>query len=133
MRTDQKIRRLLLCFALAGAMAQADDEHLPIKPIPAAAPWMTGAQLLQKLARPSDAREAEAYIEGIHDATEHKEWCHSDYSGRVTPKQRPTDMLAGILDGLRALPPAQLKRNAADLVVEIWQDKWPCPPDGCCQ
>lgn len=132
MRADRKIRCVLLFLSLVGSMALADDEHLPVRPIPAAAPWMTGAQLLGKLARPSEAHEAEAYIKGIHDATEHKEWCHSDYSGRVTPKQRPADMLARILDGLRAFPPAQLKRNAAELVVEIWQDEWPCPPDGCC-
>jgi hypothetical protein len=121
-----------LALALASA-AYADDEHLPVKPIPAAAPWLTGAQLLQRLGRPTEAAAAEDYIQGVHDATEHKDWCYAGPNGKPLPKQRPVDLQTRILAGLRALPQNQLKRNAAQLVVEIWQDKWPCPPDGCCQ
>jgi hypothetical protein len=126
--------RALILLALALALpAHADDEHRPLPPIPKAAPWMTGARLVQMLASPTEARDAELYIKGAHDATERREWCFIDRNGKVPTKPRAVDLQAFILGGLRALPPAELKRNAADLLIELWQDKWPCPPDGCCQ
>jgi hypothetical protein len=64
---------------------------------------------------------AEAYVDGVHDATEGRMWC---YNAMARPK--PTTLHEEILWGLRALPASQLKGNAADLVVEIWRKKWPC-------
>jgi hypothetical protein len=125
------IRALAVLLALA-LPVHADDEHRPVPPLPKVAPWMTGAQLVQKLSSPAEARDAELYIKGAHDATERKEWCFADRSGKAPPKPRPPDLQAFVLNGLHALPPAELKRNAADLIIELWQDKWPCPPDGCC-
>jgi hypothetical protein len=122
---------LFAALALAG-VAFADDEHRPVPPVPKVAPWLTGAELLRQLSTPAEARDAEIYIKGAHDATERKEWCFKDRSGRAPPKPRPADLQAFVREGLRALPPAELKRNAADLIIELWQDKWPCPPDGCC-
>jgi hypothetical protein len=93
---------------------------------------MTGAELLQKLNRPAEATAAEDYIRGVYDATEHKEWCHAGPNGKALAKPRSADVQAKVRAALSALPPAQLKRNAAELVTEAWQDQWPCPPDGCC-
>jgi hypothetical protein len=128
------MRRALLVAALALALtAQAqDDEHRELPPIPTVAPYLTGAELVRKLASPQEAHDAELYIKGAHDATERKLWCLRDRSWKAPPKMRSPDLQAFALNGLRALPPAQLKRNAADLLLELWQDKWPCPPDGCC-
>lgn len=120
---------LALVFALT-ARAQ-DDEHRPVPALPKVAPWMTGAELLRKLSSPAEAHDAEMYVQGAHDASERREWCLADRSGKVV-KPRPPDLQAFVRNGLRALPVAALKRNAADLLIELWQDKWPCPPDGCC-
>jgi hypothetical protein len=125
--------RAPILFALALAMpAHADDEHRPLPPIPAEAPWMTGAHLLQKLGKPAEAASAEDYIRGVYDATEHRDWCLAGPDGKALPKPRPGDMQALMRASLGALPATQLKRSAAVLLTEIWQDKWPCPPDGCC-
>jgi len=129
------IAGLLLPVALLAALArpaQADDEHRPIPPIPAAAPWITGAQLLQKLSRPAEAAAAEEYIRGTFDATEHSEWCYAGPNGKVLPKPRSADLQAQARAVLGALSADQLKRRAAKLLVESWQEKWPCPPNGCC-
>jgi hypothetical protein len=99
------------------------------------APWMTGQQLVELYNRPSGAQsrteatareqlrqyQAEAYLNGVHDATEGKDWC---YSTKYNPHQ--DELWSDALWGLRALPPDQLKRNAAELIVNIWRKKWPC-------
>lgn len=103
----------------------------------AQAPWMTGERLLQLVTfRPGvknnfdltpaefvDAERARAYIEGVHDLSEGKSWC---YSQRYQPG--PDALLDNVYTDLRSLSPAQLKRNAAELIVEIWQRRWPCQP-----
>ena len=103
------------------------------------APWMTGEQLLKKVTvRPGvkgnfdltpdeyiEAERARAYIDGVHDTTEGKAWC---YSERYRPG--PEALVDNILVGLHKLSPQQLKRNAGDLIVEIWAQKWPCSGRG---
>lgn len=103
------------------------------------APWMTGEQLLKKVTvRPGvkgnfdltpdeyvEAERARAYIDGVHDTTEGKAWC---YSERFRPG--PEALVDNVLVELRKLPPQQLKRNAGDLIAEIWARKWPCPGRG---
>lgn len=126
------MRALMLLGITLALPAHADDEHQPLPPIPAEAPWMTGARLLQKLARPADAAAAEDYIMGVYDATEHRDWCHAGPDGRALPKPRSADLQAQARDGLRAMSADRLKGSAAVLLAEIWQDKWPCPPNGCC-
>lgn len=124
-------RTLILLLLAVAIVAHAGDAP-SLKPIPPAAPWMTGRELLQRLSRPPTAPEAGMYIEGVQDATEHRDWCYATGDGRAAPRQRPADMQAQVLAGLRALDEAQLRRPAAELLVEIWQARWPCPPDGCC-
>jgi hypothetical protein len=130
------MRALIL---LAGALA------LPCSAQPASvAPWMTGAWLVELYnggdsadikdgyghftreerveLRGRMARErAEAYVTGVHDATEGRLWC---YNAVFRPK--PSTLQEEIFWSLRALTPDQLKRNAADLIVEQWRRKWPC-------
>ncbi|TFW31019.1 Rap1a/Tai family immunity protein [Massilia horti] len=98
-------------------------------------PWMTGERLLKMVTfRPDvknnfdltpeeylESERARAYINGVHDTTEGRGWC---YSQRYHPG--PEALLDDVLVGLRKLPPQQLKRNAGDLIVEIWGRKWPC-------
>ena len=108
------------------------------------APWMSGESLVQLYAggdisdiqgsygrftqedridvrhRISKER-AEAYVDGVHDATEGKLWCYS----QVT-RPKPGTLHEEVLWALRAMPADQLKRNASDLIVETWRRKWPC-------
>jgi hypothetical protein len=142
--------RAALLFALALAAAsqaqeRAPDEHpfrmpgTPEKTIPAPTPWLTGAQLLRQLDPPTDApgrqaviNEGVKYLMGIYDATESGLWCYTDGRPKPTPKQAPDAMRASVLAYLHKLPRKKLEAKAAALVVDMWQYKWPCPPDGCC-
>jgi hypothetical protein len=99
-------------------------------------PWMTGERLLRMVTFPPgtkgnfdltpeqylDAEQARYYIVGVHEKTDGKSWC---YSKRSRPG--PDALLDDIYAGLRKLPPAQLKRNASDLITKIWSERWPCP------
>jgi hypothetical protein len=99
------------------------------------APWMTGAHLLEIYTMPPgvadesglsvhqyvDWRSAQLYLHGVHDATEGREWC---YDRMYKPK--PDLIEEAALSALRALSSDQLKRNAAELLVEAWRKKWPC-------
>jgi hypothetical protein len=127
---------LMLAAASVLASQPQNDEHpfimpgTPEKTIPAPSPWFTGAQLLQKLEQ-GDAGMVE-YLKGVFDATESGLWCYTDYKPRPTPKQSPEAMRKQAVEFLRGLPRARLKQRGAALLIEMWQIKWPCPPDGCC-
>jgi hypothetical protein len=127
---------LVLAAAPMPASQAQEDEHrfimpgTPAKTIPAPSPWFTGAQLLQQLER-RDPGTVE-YLKGVFDATESGLWCYTDYKPRPTPKQAPEAMRQQTVEFLRRLPRARLKERGAALVIEMWQTKWPCPPDGCC-
>jgi hypothetical protein len=127
------MRHISIFIAAALALpVHADDEHRPTPSVPKVAPWMTGADLLRKLNTPTDNASAEDYIKGIHDATERRDWCYRSPDLKPIAKQRPADMLAMVRAALSALPASQLKQNAADLVRQVWEEKWVCPTDGCC-
>ncbi|MCS0594811.1 Rap1a/Tai family immunity protein [Massilia agri] len=132
--------RLLLIVLIAGAMPAAAQ--------PASVqPWMTGERLVKLLGNvdpseitmtpnsPFSTRAVAAeyldmsngqfvrgYIQAVHDATEGKQWCPSK-GGKPMPHELEDDARRA----LQQLPGAQLKRNAADLIVEVWQKTWPCP------
>lgn len=126
----------LICVAMAGHAQR-----------PAIA-WMTGEQLLRLLtplelsdmpAHPGttlsarremadrlsvqNARLFEGYLIAVHDSTEGKTWCENRKIN--SPKAETLDSVSR--EGLWRLPPEQLKRNAADLLVEIWSVRWSCP------
>jgi hypothetical protein len=130
----------------AGPAAPQDDTH-PIRmpgtperstlPTP---PWTTGAQLLRMLEPPAGAPDRQRaldaglrYLMGVHDATESREWCYTRSKATPAARLQPDAMRAKVVAGLRQLRPDQLARNAAPLVVRIWQWDWPCPPEGCCR
>jgi hypothetical protein len=62
------------------------------------------------------------FIQGVHDASEGKKWC---WSSKYKPKAH--EMEADARHALQGMPPVQLKRNAADLIAEVWRKSWPCP------
>lgn len=128
-------RPTVFCLVLACALAARaqDDEHRPMPPVPAVAPWVTGADLLRKLSIPTESASAEEYVKGIFDATDRRDWCYRAPDLKPIVKPRPADLLAMVRAALAALPASQLKRNAADLVREAWESKWPCPTSAeCC-
>lgn len=131
---------LLLALVLASPASQAQRA--------AVAPWMTGERLLQRLdpVNPADItlspysvlptkqlvaehrtmlnREfVQGYIEAVHDASEGKGWCFNEQYQIPNPENFWDESVRR----LRALPARELKRNASDLLVEIWRKKWPCP------
>jgi hypothetical protein len=128
---------LVSCAALA---LPASAQHANVLP------WMTGARLVKLLGNvdpgtvtwtadsPFRSRAIAAdyldrvnrefvhgYIHAVHDATEGKTWCWSD-------KYQPhaDELEADARDALQRMPDDQLRRNAADLIVEVWRKKWPC-------
>lgn len=134
--------RLLLIVLIAGAMPAAGQ--------PASVqPWMNGERLVKLLGNvdpsgitmtphspfPTRAIAAEyldmsngqfvrGYIQAVHDATEGKQWCPSKGL-----KPMPHELEDDARRALQQLSGAQLKRNAADLIVEAWQKTWPCPAE----
>lgn len=134
------VRRAVVLLALALAA--------PTMQAAAPAPRMTGERLLKRLASVDPAtvpwgpaskgsREelayvhtvtnvefVQGYVAALYDATEGKAWCYN--AKYKVPK--PDTFWDESRWGLHRLSPAQLQRNAADLLVEIWRDKWPCPP-----
>jgi hypothetical protein len=131
--------RALILLALATALPCAAQ---PARTIP----WMTGERLVKLLGNVDpatvnwtsdgpfrsraiaadfhDTLNAElfhGFILGVHDATEGKAWC---WSAKYKPL--PHELEADVREALQRMPDAELKRNAADLVVQVWQKKWPC-------
>ena len=135
-RAAAAVLALVLAASSVAAVQVPDDEHpfimpgTPAKTIPAPSPWLTGAQLLRRLEQ-GDAGAIQ-YIEGVYDATESGLWCYTDSKRRPTPKQAPDAVRRQAIAFLRRLPRARLKERGAALLIEMWQTKWPCPPDGCC-
>lgn len=145
-RAALKVLAIVLLAVITSRAATAQhDEHpfvmpgTPEKVIPAPSPWLTGAQLLQQLAPPQNApgreamiREAVRYIMGVYDVSESALWCYTDYKLRPTPKEQPEAMRKRAITYLRRQPAKQLNGRAAVLIIRMWQERWPCPPDGCC-
>ncbi len=90
----------------------------------------TGAQLVKDYFPPKQATkgdsyrrhvEAWAYIDGVYDGAEGREWCNPR-KVRIN-----ADELAGdVAWGLKELPPDVLKGNAAPLIVDHLRKKFPC-------
>lgn len=140
---------VLLLLLVAPSLIQAQtDSHkahpfvmpgTPAKSIPAPAPWLTGEELLRRLDPPANTPkrqylidETVKYLMGVYDATESGVWCYTDSRPRPTPKQPPDVMRKAAITYLRTLPMQALQGKAATLVIQMWQENWPCPPSGCC-
>lgn len=64
-------------------------------------------------------RRAQAYIDGVHDATEGRDWCNP---GRIKPHELDAD----VAWALKGLPASTLKGNAAELIVAYLHKQFPC-------
>jgi hypothetical protein len=96
---------------------------------------MNGKQLLSLTVVPSHVRgsfdmtpeqylnseRARLYIDGIHDSTMNRRWCPSKHHPAA-----PGVMQEAVVTALRAMTPTTLTRNAAELVTEVWAQRWPC-------
>lgn len=126
---------ILAAVTLPTSQAQ-DGEHpfvmpgTPAKTSPTPSPWFTGAQLLRQLEQGDVG--AIQYIKGVYDATESGLWCYTDRRKVKLRKQSPEAMRTDVVAYLHQQPALKLKERAAVLIVQMWQDRWPCPPDGCC-
>lgn len=133
------IKRLLTIVLMANAVQAAAE--------PAGAqPWMTGERLVKLLGNAdpatitmppnspfqsraiaaeyldlSNGQFVHGYIQAVHDATEGRQWCPGKYF-----KPLPHELEQDTRRALQGMSSIQLKRNAADLIVEIWQKNWPC-------
>lgn len=61
------------------------------------------------------------YIRAVHDATEGTGWCAN---GSRRPLLHELD--ADARQALQRLPRAELSKNAATLIVNVWKKTWPC-------
>ncbi|NIA55930.1 hypothetical protein HAV22_20045 [Massilia sp. TW-1] len=127
----------LMLAASSATMAQVpDDEHpfimpgTPAKTVPAPSPWLTAGDLLRRLEQ-GDAGAIQ-YVKGVYDATESGLWCYTGRTHVKLRKQSPEAMRRDATAYLRKLKAAQRKERASDHLVRMWQERWPCPPDGCC-
>lgn len=96
---------------------------------PASVPWSPDSNVsreeLAYLHTVTNVEFVQGYVAALHDATEGKVWCY-DAKHKV-PK--PDTFWDESRWGLGRLSQTQLKRNATDLLVEIWREKWPCVPN----
>jgi len=127
---------LIVALAAAAAAQGQDDEHpfimpgTPAKTVPAPSPWLTAGELLRRLEQ-GDAGAIQ-YVKGVYDATESGLWCYTGRTHVKLRKQSPEAMRRDATAYLRKLKAVQRKERASDHLVRMWQERWPCPPDGCC-
>jgi hypothetical protein len=127
---------LVLAAPSVAVVQVPDDEHpfimpgTPAKTIPAPSPWLTAGELLRRLEE-GDAGAIQ-YVKGVYDATESGLWCYTGRTHVKLRKQSPEVMRRDATAYLRKLKAAQRKERASDHLVRMWQERWPCPPDGCC-
>lgn len=60
------------------------------------------------------------YIQAVHDASEGKEWCWNQF------RPKPDELIEDARRSLQRMTGAQLKRNAAELIADVWRNKFPC-------
>jgi len=127
---------LMLATSSVAVTQVPDDEHpfimpgTPAKTVPAPSPWLTAGELLRRLEE-GDAGAIQ-YVKGVYDATESGLWCYTGRTHVKLRKQSPEVMRRDATAYLRKLKAAQRKERASDHLVRMWQERWPCPPDGCC-
>lgn len=104
--------------ALVKLMGNVDPAHVSWSP---ASPFRTRAIAADYIDM-SNGEFVRGFIQGVHDATQGKEWCPG---AQVRPL--PHEMDADARSALQRLPAAQRKLGAADLIVAAWRTSWPCP------
>lgn len=120
---------LFLALSTAAALSLAANA----KPAPQF-PRMSGQMLVDIYASPPGVindtqlsgpqqrqrKLAQAYIDGVHDASIGVSWCPNGIWNWATIDEK-------VILALRELPPEKLKQGAGLLVVEILHEKLPCP------
>lgn len=137
--SGRRLTQLILLAALVPGMPLSQAQPV------STAPWMTGERLVKLMGNANAAdvtwtpdspfrskalaaeyrdmlngQFVQGYIHALHDATEGREWCWSQH------KPKPDTLISAAMDSLQRMPDVQLKRNAAELVVEVWRKTWPC-------
>lgn len=67
--------------------------------------------------------KAYSYLDGVRDSAEGRDWC--DVNQLKTP-----DLAYELAADIAGLPPAERKRNASILLIELLHRKFPCPAKG---
>lgn len=65
----------------------------------------------------------EGYFSAVHDTAVNKQFCYDP----KYPMPKPDIVESAARQGLFSLSAEQLKRDASELLIEIWREKWPCP------
>lgn len=111
------VRNMLVFVSLSASAAIASATTVP---------RVDGARLLESMSRTDTTPYADAerhamagYLAGVADATAGKDWC-----GNQRVKQGEVD--SDVLDALRKLPREALSASAANLVVNVLRQKYPC-------
>lgn len=119
--------RHLVIVALAGAISVAQAQHSEIFRFR----W-TGATLIDYFSgrpgapnpphggpRGAERAEAQAYLDGLADASEGMAWCSQESVSRA-------ELDAQIISHLQALPAGQLDTSAFELILPRLQSSFPC-------
>ena len=104
--------------ALVKLMGNVDPAQVTWSP---ASPFRTRAIAAEYIDM-SNGEFVRGFIQGVHGATQGKEWCPG---AQVRPL--PHEMDADARRALQRLPAAELKRGAAELIAAVWRKSWPCP------
>lgn len=94
-------------------------------------PALTGDRFVDLMRRPEplsaydymQREKAYSYLDGVRDSAEGRVWC--DVKQLKTP-----DLTYELADAIGKLPPAERKRNAADLLLDLLHHKYPCRQGG---
>jgi hypothetical protein len=104
--------------ALVKLMGNADPATVTWSPT---SPFRTRAIVAEYIDL-SNGEFVRGFIQGVRDATEGKAWCP-----RADVRPLPHEMDAEARHALQRMPAAQLKHDAAELIVEVWRASWACP------
>lgn len=87
---------------------------------------MTGAQYVRDMLAVPDGglnsfqrQRAMGYMDGVMDAAQGSRWCPA---GRAVPHELNYE----VAEALHRLPPAQLERGAASLILDVLGKLYPC-------
>jgi hypothetical protein len=124
--------RTALLFLIAAVALPAAAQHADITP------WMTGERLVKLLGNVDPATVDWTSTSPFRTraiAAEYRDLANGEFvHGYIQAvhwsesyRPHPDELEADARQALQRMSAAQLKRNAAILIVEVWRKKWPCP------
>ena len=116
------MRRPQILAFCAGLTAVAFTQAAP------SIPTLSGDGFVSMMLRPEplssydylQREKAYSYLDGARDAAEGRTWC--DVNQLKTP-----DLAYGLADQIAKLPPAERKKNASTLILDLLSRSFPCP------